>query len=545
MRRQRETTINDELSFVFFCSRQFYETERSKNEERVRKSYLCYPFCLLFSVWRLNKTSGQGMVQTSGFGIRQVVLLLMLCFHHRIPSTLLVRAFRTTPLPLQRRTAGCRYLWGTTRNQQVVRSSAGNDAPEPMANLYHEWTLDQDQLLWENRNEQIGTLASLLGRGLRGVETRLAKLKDPNTKVYERLFSNAAGTAQGPVDDDQKTKLVPASEVLRRIQWDASLPSADFTVLHYDRVDDEVVESPFDTPNTSITGKARTLIDALPEHRIVGVKYKERVVWDRERRLDLIFSNPGIAQVMEGYEEWKQRKDAAEEIDRQRQAQVAERLEQILGSERFALLKDLPKEIQTKSNQEGAALMHQVETYVREALDLFRQVRDDPTQSLAPSLIPMNGLETLDQLSEFVALLPDSALRPVILTELSRSMRKASGKDNNVSVVRELPEIDEDDLTETFVKGTGPGGQKVNKTSNRVVLVHNPTQLRVECQDTRSLHQNRSLARKRLQLKLDEYINGSESRTSLKAQKAVSKKAKTKARSRARQQEREENKSTE
>jgi protein subunit release factor B len=34
------------------------------------------------------------------------------------------------------------------------------------------------------------------------------------------------------------------------------------------------------------------------------------------------------------------------------------------------------------------------------------------------------------------------------------------------------PELSEDDLTETFVRGSGPGGQKVNKTSNRVVLVH-------------------------------------------------------------------------
>ena len=71
--------------------------------------------------------------------------------------------------------------------------------------------------------------------------------------------------------------------------------------------------------------------------------------------------------------------------------------------------------------------------------------------------------------------------------------------------------------------------QKVNKTSNRVVLLHKPTQLRIECQDTRSLQQNRKIARKRLQVKLDEYYNGQQSRTQIAAQKAADKKAKAKA----------------
>lgn len=62
-----------------------------------------------------------------------------------------------------------------------------------------------------------------------------------------------------------------------------------------------------------------------------------------------------------------------------------------------------------------------------------------------------------------------------------------------------------------------------------------PTGLRVECQDTRSLQQNRKIARKRLRLKLDEYLNGSQSRASIKADKAATKKAKAKARSKARQ----------
>jgi hypothetical protein len=54
-------------------------------------------------------------------------------------------------------------------------------------------------------------------------------------------------------------------------------------------------------------------------------------------------------------------------------------------------------------------------------------------------------------------------------------------------------------------------------------------------QDTRSLQQNRKIARKRLQLKLDDLINGESSRSNKKATKIVAKKSKNKARNKRRQ----------
>ena len=58
--------------------------------------------------------------------------------------------------------------------------------------------------------------------------------------------------------------------------------------------------------------------------------------------------------------------------------------------------------------------------------------------------------------------------------------------------------ITEDDLIERFVKGTGPGGQKINKTSSAVYLRHIPTDTEVKCQDGRSLTHNREEARRLL-----------------------------------------------
>lgn len=47
-----------------------------------------------------------------------------------------------------------------------------------------------------------------------------------------------------------------------------------------------------------------------------------------------------------------------------------------------------------------------------------------------------------------------------------------------------VPKINEFDLTETFVRGSGPGGSAVNKNSNCVVLTHIPTGKTVLSSDT-------------------------------------------------------------
>jgi protein subunit release factor B len=58
--------------------------------------------------------------------------------------------------------------------------------------------------------------------------------------------------------------------------------------------------------------------------------------------------------------------------------------------------------------------------------------------------------------------------------------------------------IQETDLVERFIKGSGPGGQKINKTASCVFLKHVPTGIEIKCQDGRSLTDNRIEARRRL-----------------------------------------------
>jgi protein subunit release factor B len=85
--------------------------------------------------------------------------------------------------------------------------------------------------------------------------------------------------------------------------------------------------------------------------------------------------------------------------------------------------------------------------------------------------------------------------------------------------------IDENEITESFLKGTGPGGQKINKTSSAVQLKHLPTGLVVKVQGTRSREQNRKDARRLLAERLEEQEKGDESRTAIKVERKRVKKA--------------------
>ncbi|MBI4196289.1 MAG: peptide chain release factor-like protein [Deltaproteobacteria bacterium] len=71
--------------------------------------------------------------------------------------------------------------------------------------------------------------------------------------------------------------------------------------------------------------------------------------------------------------------------------------------------------------------------------------------------------------------------------------------------------IFEPDLEEQFIRGTGHGGQKINKTSSTVLLRHIPTGIVVRCQASRSQVENRFFARRLLADKIEAQILGKRS----------------------------------
>ncbi|KAF4449091.1 hypothetical protein F53441_7580 [Fusarium austroafricanum] len=76
----------------------------------------------------------------------------------------------------------------------------------------------------------------------------------------------------------------------------------------------------------------------------------------------------------------------------------------------------------------------------------------------------------------------------------------------------------ESEIEESYVKGSGPGGQKINKTNSAVQLKHIPTGIVVKSQATRSRDQNRKHARELLAQRVDELRNGDRSRSAIAGQ---------------------------
>lgn len=74
-----------------------------------------------------------------------------------------------------------------------------------------------------------------------------------------------------------------------------------------------------------------------------------------------------------------------------------------------------------------------------------------------------------------------------------------------------FPALNENDIEEQFVQGSGPGGQNVNRLQNCVILKHLPTGIIVKCHQERLLQRNRKLARQLLLQRLDVHYNGTDS----------------------------------
>jgi protein subunit release factor B len=91
--------------------------------------------------------------------------------------------------------------------------------------------------------------------------------------------------------------------------------------------------------------------------------------------------------------------------------------------------------------------------------------------------------------------------------------------------------LHEEDLREQFIRGSGPGGQKVNRTASCVQLRHLPSGLEVKMREARSQGLNRFYARRRLCELLEAEQLGEDSPEARKQDKIRKQKARRRRRS--------------
>ena len=211
--------------------------------------------------------------------IKQLVLIIVLLVTNSSFSLLLLlkNTFRVVKLTLSS-TSNDNIISDNERYEifkkfNEIYGNNDDNSNSSINKMNSHWTLDDDQTLYNlNRNnEKIEKISQLLGhhyhhynyqyhhhyqyhqyhliiiiiiiigRGIKGVEARLKKLKDPKTKAYQRLFNNNDNTntdSDFDNDNDTNTKvsLKPANEVITRLLYDSSLDRALFSFFYEDRV---------------------------------------------------------------------------------------------------------------------------------------------------------------------------------------------------------------------------------------------------------------------------------------------------------------------
>ncbi|MDR3441958.1 MAG: peptide chain release factor-like protein [Legionella sp.] len=79
--------------------------------------------------------------------------------------------------------------------------------------------------------------------------------------------------------------------------------------------------------------------------------------------------------------------------------------------------------------------------------------------------------------------------------------------------------INEADIIEKFITGSGKGGQKLHKTASTVYIKHVPSEIEIKCQESRSRESNRYFARVRLCEKLHSLTSDEKTKKQRKIEK--------------------------
>ena len=110
--------------------------------------------------------------------------------------------------------------------------------------------------------------------------------------------------------------------------------------------------------------------------------------------------------------------------------------------------------------------------------------------------------------------------------------------DENLALVKKL-DLLMGDFEEKFIKGSGKGGQKINKTSSCVNLRYLPLDLEVRVQKHRELQKNRQSAWKLLLKKIETEVLGEDSREFKRIERLKKQKNKRKKRAKLKLEEKE------
>jgi len=95
------------------------------------------------------------------------------------------------------------------------------------------------------------------------------------------------------------------------------------------------------------------------------------------------------------------------------------------------------------------------------------------------------------------------------------------GKDKVLKLEKKMAAlgIKKEDIEEKFIKSSGRGGQKVNKSSSAVFLKHKKSNLSVKCGKARSQYLNRFLALRNLIEKIEAHMTGNLEKEQKKTEK--------------------------
>jgi len=186
-------------------------------------------------------------------------------------------------------------------------------------NICTPWTLEDDRILYARYRSgvPVEAICAELKRGYNGVQERWKSINNPNHNAFLRLFPRSANrdasTSSTTGDDaSKKAKVRPCKVVIQRILWgqEQQLGMMEYFSFTYTDRFDGICQGSFLAPNVNVKGKERLLIKAIPEHRIQTISFKDRVIWDKAQRIDLVFGSAGsdmkLEEAITTYDVWKE-----------------------------------------------------------------------------------------------------------------------------------------------------------------------------------------------------------------------------------------------